>query len=65
MTEKDYQVLKEQIIQIQRTGLTNMFDVNMVQRLAFDRGLFLLVTFLSEGINRKAYANFILRGAFE
>ena len=30
MTEK----IKQQILAIRDTGLTNMFDVNMVQRLA-------------------------------
>ena len=33
MTEK----IKEQILEIRDTGLTNMFDVNMVQRLAYER----------------------------
>ena len=34
MTEK----VKEQILAIRDTGLTNMFDVPMVQRLAYERG---------------------------
>ena len=33
MTEK----VKEQILAIRDTGLTNMFDIPMVQRLAFER----------------------------
>lgn len=33
MTEK----IKQQILAIRDTGLTNMFDVNMVQRLAYER----------------------------
>lgn len=30
--------IREQILAIRDTGLTNMFDVQTVQRLAFDRG---------------------------
>lgn len=54
------QTIKEQILAIQDTGLTNMFDLPMVQRLAFDRGFFELVTFIEE--NRKEYVHFILHG---
>ena len=36
MTEK----VKEQILAIRDTGLTNMFDVPMVQRLAYERGYY-------------------------
>ena len=52
--------VKEQILAIRDTGLTNMFDVNMVQRLAFDRNYFELVLFLEE--HRKEYVQFILYG---
>jgi hypothetical protein len=31
--------VKEQILAIRDTGLTNMFDVNTVQRLAYETGL--------------------------
>lgn len=54
------QTIKEQILVIRDTGLTNMFDVNMVQRLAYERYFYELVTFLKE--NRKEYVNFILYG---
>lgn len=54
------QTIKEQILAIRDTGLTNMFDLPMVQRLAFDRGFFELVTFIEE--NRKEYVHFILHG---
>ena len=37
-----------------------MFDVHMVQRLAFDRNYFELVIFLEE--HRKEYVQFILYG---
>ena len=54
------QTIKEQILAIRDTGLTNMFDLAMVQRLAYDRDFFELVTFIEE--NRKEYVHFILYG---
>ena len=59
------QTIKEQILAIRDTGLTNMFDLPMVQRLAYDRDFFELVTFIEE--NRKEYVDeiaaiFILQG---
>ena len=56
MTEK----VKEQILAIRDTGLTNMFDLNAVQRLANDRGMYELVIFIDE--NRASYVRFILTG---
>ena len=56
MTEK----IKEQIIAIRDTGLTNMFDTNTVQRLAYEHGFYELVVFIEE--NRKEYVHFILYG---
>ena len=56
MTEK----IREQILAIRDTGLTNMFDIPMVQRLAYDRGYYELVTFLDE--HRREYTHFILTG---
>lgn len=56
MTEK----IKEQILVIRDTGLTNMFDTNMVQRLAYDRNFYELVVFIEE--HRKEYVHFILYG---
>ena len=56
MTER----IKEQIIAIRDTGLTNMFDTNMVQRLAYERNFYELVVFIEE--NRKEYVHFILYG---
>jgi hypothetical protein len=38
----------------------NMFDVNTVQRLAFDHGFYELVNFIET--DRNAYAHFILTG---
>ena len=54
------ETIKKQILAIRDTGLTNMFDVHMVQRLAFDRNYFELVNFLEE--HRKEYVQFILYG---
>lgn len=52
--------IREQILAIRDTGLTNMFDVQTVQRLAFDRGYYELVCYLGE--HRSEYAHFILTG---
>lgn len=55
--------IRSQILAIRDTGLTNMFDVPMVQRLAYDRGYYELVTYLED--HRKEYAHFILTGEAE
>ena len=52
--------VKEQILAIRDTGLTNMFDMNMVQRLAYERNFYELVVYLEE--HRKEYVHFILYG---
>lgn len=52
--------IREQILAIRDTGLTNMFDVSMVQRLAFERDFYELVLYLEE--HRSEYVNFILNG---
>lgn len=52
--------VKEQILVIRKTGQTNMFDVNMVQRLALEASFHDLVDFLES--DRKAYSIFILTG---
>ena len=52
--------VKEQILVIRETGLTNMFDVYTVQRLAFEMEFWDLVIFLEE--NKDAYVQFILTG---
>lgn len=54
------ETIKKQILAIWDTGLTNMFDTNMVQRLAYERNYFELVVFLEE--HRKEYVRFILYG---
>ncbi len=52
--------VKEQILAIRDTGLTNMFDIPMVQKIAFDMEFWELVIFLEE--NRDSYVRFILTG---
>lgn len=59
MTEK----VKEQILAIRETGLTNMFDVNVVQRIAFERNYFDLVVWLED--HKKEYIHFIMTGKAE
>ena len=54
------ETIRNQILAIRDTGLTNMFDVHMVQRLAYERTYFELVIFLEE--HRKEYVQFILYG---
>ena len=52
--------IKEQVLAVRDTGLTNMFDVNMVQRLAYERGMYELVAWLEE--HRREYVRFIMYG---
>lgn len=56
ITEK----IKEQILAIRDSGVTNMFDVNRVQYEANERGFYELVVFLIN--HRKEYSQFILIG---
>ena len=59
MTDKVF----TQLMDIRSSGLTNMFDIPMVQRLAYDRGYFELVTYIED--HRKEYAHFIMTGREE
>ena len=52
--------VKEQILAIRDTGLTNMFDLPVVQRLAYDRNYYELVCYIEE--HRSEYVHFILTG---
>ena len=54
------EIVKEQILAIRETGLTNMFDLPVVQRLAYERDFFDLVVYLEE--HPKEYVHFILTG---
>lgn len=58
MTMND--LIKEQILKVRDTGLTNMFDTNAVQRIALEMELYELVTFIED--NKKSYVHFILTG---
>lgn len=53
----------EQIISIHDSGKTNMFDKNMVQRLAYEQGFYELVVYLEE--HTKEYVHFIMYGTEE
>ena len=52
--------VKEQILEIRDSGLTNMLDWRAVQYLAYQRDFFELVNFLED--HRKEYLNFIFYG---
>ena len=54
------EIVKEQILTIRETGITNMFDLPMVQRLAYERNFFDLVVYIEA--HPKEYAHFILTG---
>ena len=59
MTEKAFR----QLMEIRDSGITNMFDLDMVQRLAYEKGYYELVTYIEE--NKKAYIHFIMTGREE
>lgn len=52
--------IKEQILAIRDTGLTNMFDIKSVQRIAYEMDFYELVDFLED--NKDEYVKFILYG---
>ena len=52
--------IKEQILAIRETGLTNMFDIHMVQRIASEMEFWELVIFLEE--SKEEYVHFVLTG---
>ena len=54
--------IREQVLSIRDSGRTNMFDTNMVQRLAFEQNYFELVNYIEE--DKAGYANLILTGEF-
>ena len=59
MTDK----VKEQILAVRDTGLTNMFDLRAVQRIAYEMEFYELVTFIEK--EKAAYVRFILTGETE
>lgn len=54
--------IREQVLAVRDTGITNMFDSPMVQRIAFDNGYYELVNFIEE--HKKEYGHLILTGEF-
>lgn len=52
--------VREQILKVRDTGLTNMFDLPAVQRIAHELRLNELVIFIEE--HKKEYVKFILTG---
>ena len=56
-------VVKNQILAIRETGLTNMFDIPMVQRIAYESRFYELVIFLET--HQSEYVNFIFYGKGE
>lgn len=58
--EKMDEKVKEQILAVRKTGLANMFDIHMVQKIAFDMEFYDLVLFLEDHV--KEYTHFIMNG---
>ena len=52
--------MKAQLLEIRDSGVTNMFDINTVQRIAFEKGWFELTDFLETC--RNIYAWWVLKG---
>lgn len=52
--------VRDQILAVRDTALTNMLDINAVQQIAFEMGYHELVCYIEE--NRKEYAHFIFTG---
>ena len=59
MTDKVFRSL----LKIRDSGATNMFDTNMVQRLAYDQDMYELVMYVEE--HKKEYVHFIMYGTEE
>ena len=51
----------EQLLEIRDTGLTNMFDFNTVQRLAYEMDFYELVNWMEE--HKNEYGALIMYGA--
>ena len=52
--------IREQIFAIRAEGATNMLDTRAVQRIALEKGFYVLIDFIET--DRSAYARFILTG---
>ena len=53
-------IVREQMLAIRDSGRTNMFDTNMVQRLAYENGYYELICYIEE--HRREYVHFIITG---
>ena len=56
------ETVARQILEVRRTRLTNMFDVNAVMAIADGLMLHDLVVYLADRSNHKDYVDFILYG---
>jgi len=56
------ETIRKQILAVRETGRTNMFDIRMVNQVAFELGFDDLVEFLKTRANREVYCHFILTG---
>lgn len=54
------QLVYDSILSIRDSGVTNMLDVNGVQRIAYNEGFYELVIYIEE--DKKRYFHFILTG---
>lgn len=54
------QTVRDQLMAIRDSSETNMLDVPMVQRLAFDHEYYELVSFIEE--HKESYVTFIMKG---
>jgi hypothetical protein len=55
-------IIKEQIIRVRDTSLTNMFDLRNVKFIAEELKLNELVAYISNTDNEKEYISFIING---
>ena len=55
-------IIKEQIIRVRDTSLTNMFDLRNVKFIAEELKLNELAAFISNTDNEKEYISFIING---
>lgn len=52
--------VREQILAVRDSGRTNMLDIHAVQRIAFEKGYYELVSYIEE--HRREYVQFIFTG---
>ncbi|MGN0254766.1 MAG: DUF5049 domain-containing protein [Eubacterium sp.] len=52
--------IKAAVEEVRRSGICNMLDLPFVQRVAFDKNLYCLVTFIEE--HRSEYIHYIFYG---